>query len=89
MAGWTFYSWVLAVCNHTFIFIFICFLVSDFVLWPSLKGSFIFKQLLNVYPMSGILPDARIILVHKIVSVFALWNLQSSGDNRHCTNNEE
>ena len=31
--------------------------------------------------MSGIFPDARIILVNKIVSTDALWNLQPSGGN--------
>lgn len=31
--------------------------------------------------MSGIFPDARIILVNRIVSIDALRNLQPSGDN--------
>ena len=32
-------------------------------------------------PKSDIFPDARITLVNKIVSIYVLWNLQTSGEN--------
>lgn len=71
------------------LFYFYLLWVSYFIPWTSHWESFIFKYLLNVYPMSGIMPDAGIILVNKTVSIQTLWNLHSSGDKRYWTNNND